>query len=145
VNRGRINLLIDALLFLALSAMLGIGLLIRYVLVPGYRRWEIYGRNVDLSFCGLDRHDWGAIHYLVGLLLAGLLVLHVALHWGAIVAVSRKLIPNRLLRRLVAIGLAVVALSAMAFSLFVEPDVLERPRGAGRRHHQAPVGRGHGR
>jgi hypothetical protein len=43
MKRAKLNLIIDALLLLCLAAIAGIGFLIKYVLVPGHLRWEIYG------------------------------------------------------------------------------------------------------
>lgn len=143
--KARINLIIDALLLLAAAAIAGIGLLVRYVLVPGYQRWEIYGRNVELYFWGLDRHGWGSIHYVVGVVFMGLLVLHVILHWGMIVALGRKLIPNRLARRVVAVLLVALTVGLMIFSVFARPEVLEGGRGMGRGHGRgARIGRARG-
>jgi len=129
MSKAKLNLVIDGLLFLDVAAIAGIGLLTNYVLVPGFRQWEIYGRAVDLRFWGLDRHEWGAVHYVLGLVFLGLLVLHVILHWGMIVSISRKLIPHRLARRMVAAMLLVLAVLLMAFSAFVKPEVQERGRG----------------
>ena len=137
MNKAKLNLVIDGLLFLNAAAIAGIGLLVKYVLVPGFREWEIYGRNVDLRFWGLDRHEWGAIHYVLGLVFLALLVLHVVLHWGMIVSISRKLIPSRLARRVVATMLVVLGILLMAFSVFVKPEIQERGKGLGR-------GDGHG-
>ncbi len=132
MSKAKLNLVIDGLLFLNVAAIAGIGLLINYVLVPGFRQWEIYARNVDLRFLGLERHEWGAVHYVLGVVFLALLVLHVVLHWGMIVSISRKLIPNRLARRIVAAILLVLAVLLMAFSVFVKPDVQERGKGLGR-------------
>lgn len=132
MSKAKLNLVIDGLLFLNVAAIAGIGLLINYVLVPGFRQWEIYARNVDLRFLGLERHEWGAVHYVLGVVFLALLVLHVVLHWGMIVSISRKLIPNRLARRIVAAILLVLAVLLMAFPVFVKPDVQERGKGLGR-------------
>jgi hypothetical protein len=76
-NKTKINFIIDALLFALMMAISGIGLLLRFVLVHGSRRWEIYGGNVDLYLWGWDRHQWGALHLLLGFIFLGLLVLYV--------------------------------------------------------------------
>ena len=98
MKKSKLNLVIDALLLLCVAAIAGIGLLIKYVLVPGYQRWEIYDRNVDLFFWGLDRHQWGTIHLATGIVFLALLVLHVVLHWSMIVGIYRQLIPNSFAR-----------------------------------------------
>ena len=48
MKKSKLNLILDVLLMLCFAAIVGIGLLMKYVLVPGYLRWEIYGRNVSL-------------------------------------------------------------------------------------------------
>jgi len=132
MKKSKLNLVIDALLLLCIAAIAGIGFLIKYMLVPGYRRWEIYGRNVDLFLWGMDRHEWGTIHLMIGSVFLALLVLHIVLHWGVIVAIYRKLIPNTTLRCIVAVALICLTILLFAFSFLVKPEVQER--GFGRRH-----------
>jgi hypothetical protein len=129
MKKTKLNLIIDILLLLCFAAITGIGLLMRYVLVPGYLRWEIYGRNVSLFFCGLDRHQWGLIHFIISLVLLALLVLHVILHWQMIVAVYRKLIPNRFARQLTTLILIVLTVVLFAFPYFVKAQVIEQGKG----------------
>ena len=129
--KSRINLIIDALMLLCIAAIGGIGLLIKFVLVAGYKRWEIYGENVELLFRGLDRHDWGTIHFAAGLLFLFLLVLHIVLHWAVIVSIYRSLVPSRAARWVIAVVLVCVTVFLFAFSYFVRPQVLERGRGMG--------------
>jgi len=131
--KAKINLILDALLLLALGAMSGIGLLIKNVLVPGFRRWDIYGRNVELTFWGLGRHEWGMIHYAIGIGFAVLVVLHVVLHWPMVVAMGRKLIGHRLARRVAAVLLLAAAVALALLPILAKPEVHE------------PAGRGHGR
>ena len=132
MKKSKLNLVIDALLLLCLAAIAGIGLLIKYVLVPGYQRWEIYGRNVSLFLWRLDRHQWGTIHFIIGLIFLALLVLHIILHWQMIVGIYRRLIPNRFARWITALILLVVTIILFAFPYFVKPEVIEQGRGKGR-------------
>ena len=131
MKKSKLNLIIDAFLLLCIAAIVGIGLLIKYVLVPGYQRWEIYGRNVNLFFCGVDRHQWGTIHFIIGMVFLGLLVLHVVLHWSMIVVIYRRLIPNRFARWITALILICVTIILFAFSYFVKPEIWEQGRGRG--------------
>ncbi len=124
--KSKINLIIDALMLLCISAIGGIGLLIKFVLVPGYKRWEIYGENVELLFRGLDRHDWGTIHFAVGLLFLFLLIVHIVLHWTVIVSVYCLLVPNRAARWAIAAALVCVTVFLFTFSYLVRPEVLGR-------------------
>ena len=129
MKKSKLNLVIDALLLLCLAAIAGIGLLIKYVLVPGYQRWDIYGRNVSLFLWRLDRHQWGTIHFIIGLVFLALLVLHIVLHWQMIVGIYRRLIPNRFARWITALILLVLTVLLFTFSYFVKPEILEQGRG----------------
>jgi len=131
MKKSKLNLIIDGLLLLCIAAVVGIGLLIKYVLVPGYLRWEIYGRNVELFFWGLDRHQWGAIHLVIGIVFLALLVLHIVLHWPMIVSIYSKMIPNRFARWITALILIFITIFLLAFSYFVKPEVYEQERGKG--------------
>ncbi len=112
-------------MLLCMAAIAGIALLMKFVLVPGYQRWEIYGRNVELLFWGLDRHRWGTVHLYIGLFFITLLVLHIVLHWASLVAIFCKLIPNPLTRKVVAVALILVIALLLAFPCFVRPEVLD--------------------
>ena len=136
MKKSKINLVIDALLLVCMAAIAGIGLLMRNVLVPGYQRWEIYGSNVELYFWGLDRHQWGTIHFIIALVLLGLVILHIVLHWTIILGIYRKLIPSVRARWITAIILLVLTMTLAFFSYAVRPDVYERGRGAGARQHR---------
>ena len=132
MKKSKLNLIIDALLLLSAAAIVGIGLLIKYVLVPGYLRWEIYGRNVNLSLWGLDRHQWGTIHFIVGLIFLVLLVLHIVLHWTVIVSIYRELIPNRLVRWIIALILVCITIALIVFPYFIKPEIAKQGHGHGK-------------
>ncbi|MBN2455010.1 MAG: DUF4405 domain-containing protein [Sedimentisphaerales bacterium] len=131
MKRAQLNLVIDAVLLLCFSAIVGIGLLMKYVLVPGYLRYEIYGQNVDLFLWGIDRHQWGTIHFIIGLVFAALLVMHIILHWAVIVSIYRRMIPNRFARWLIALILLVVTILLFALAYFIKPKVIEQGKGKG--------------
>jgi len=131
MTKAKLNLVIDGVMLLCMAAIAGIGLLIKFVLVPGQARWAIYGRNVELYFMGLDRHQWGTIHLVIGLVLIGLLVLHVVLHWSMILAIYRRLIPQPVARRVVAAALVGLAVLLALFWCVVEPEVVDKGRGPG--------------
>ena len=136
MKKSKLNLIIDALLLVCMAAIAGIGLLMKNVLVPGYKRWDIYGRNVELYFWGLDRHQWGTIHFVIALVFIALLVLHIVLHWQMILEIYRRLIPSARARWLTAIILLVLTMILALFSYVVRPDVHERGRGAGAGQHR---------
>ena len=138
-KKAELNLIIDGLLLLCIAAIVGIGLLIKYVLVPGYLRWEIYGRNVEMFFWGLDRHQWGTIHLVIGIVFLALLILHVVLHWSMIIGIYRNLIPNRFARWITALVLVFITVVLLAFSCLVKPEINEQGRGEGRGWQQPDI------
>jgi len=132
MKKTKLNLIIDALLFLGLAAITGIGFLMKNVLVPGYLRREVYGRNVELYFWGFDRHQWGAIHFIIAIVFLALIVLHILLHWQMMVRIYRELIPNRSARWIAVLVLIAVTILLLIFPYFVRPEVSDE-RGGG--HH----------
>ena len=126
------NLLIDSLMLLLMAAITGIGLLMKLVLIPGQERWTVYGRNVDLSWLGLDRHGWGAVHFVLGCLLLTLIAWHLLRHWNAIVCGVRQLPSGDAARRL-AVGLfTAFCLALLIAPFFIKPEVREIAQGEGR-------------
>jgi len=81
MNRSRLNVVVDAAAFAAFVFLTTTGVLSRYVLPPGSGR--------DATLWGLNRHDWGDIHFWVAVVLLGVLVLHLALHWKWILYIVR--------------------------------------------------------
>ncbi len=94
MDKSKLSLVIDALMFLCVMAIAGIGFLMKFVLLPGKDTWAVYGRKVDLFLFGMDRHQWGTIHLIIAFVFLGMITLHIVLHWNMIVSnilqVSRK-------------------------------------------------------
>ena len=132
MEKSKLNLIIDGLLLVCMAALAGIGLLMKYVLIPGFQRWEVYGRNVELSIWTLDRHGWGRIHYVLGLVLIVLIVLHVVLHWRMVVAIYQKTIPSRSVRVAIALILIIITVGLLTSWLFMSPQVQESGKQKGR-------------
>lgn len=141
MKKSALNLIIDVFLLLSMGAIVGIGLLIKFVLVPGTERWKIYRENVDLFFWGADRHQWGTVHLYIGFIFAALILLHIVLHWDMIIAIARRLIPNTLLRRTAATILLLLTLLLVGFAVLVKPQVVRRGFG-GHRHGARGTGNG---
>ena len=131
--KNKINFIIDVFLFLIMMVIGGLGLLIKYVLVSGQERWAIYQKNVELYFLGMDRHEWGSIHLILGYILLALLALHILLHWRQIRLMFRQLISYRIWR-LILTGSFVVASIVFFFFAFAIPiDVKTIQSGKGNR------------
>lgn len=75
MRKNTLNFAVDALTLLTMLVMILTGLLIEFVLPP--RR----ATGVHQTLWGMDRHDWGEIHFWTAVVLGLLLLLHVALHW----------------------------------------------------------------
>jgi len=137
MKKAKLNLIIDVLLLLGLAVITGIGFLMKNVLVPGYLRREIYGRNVELFFWGLDRHQWGAIHFIIGIVFLILIVLHIVLHWQMMVRIYCELVPNRPARWIAALIILAVTILLLIFPYFVRPKVSDESGGG--YHGRAPA------
>lgn len=140
MKKNHLNFVIDALMFLCLMAIAGIGFLMNWVLLPGRERAAVYGGSVDLCLFGLDRHQWGNIHLVVGLVLLGLLVLHTILHWKQIVHLFCRLVSVRATRIVIAVVFLAISIALIAFPLIVKPEVVQGASGDGHGYS-----RGHGR
>jgi len=103
--------------------MTATGVVLRFLLPPGSgHRSRIWG---------LDRHDWGGVHYWTAVVLLAALSVHVLLHWKWIVHTVRGQGRERSGIRL-ALGLVgLVAILALAAAPLFSP--VERAEPAGRR------------
>jgi len=132
MDKSKLNFVIDALMFLCMMAMAGLGFLMRYVLPSGRDAWANYGSKLQFSWLGWDRHDWGDIHLYLAFTLLSLLVLHIILHWSQILGLFHRLVPDSGRRYLIAVIFLVLSLLLICFPFLITPDK-EAPRGGGRR------------
>jgi Domain of unknown function (DUF4405) len=127
VKRPTLNLVVDATAFAAFVLLTSTGVLLRYVLPPGS------GRHTTIW--GLDRHEWGQIHFWISMAFLTCLGVHLFVHrrWIASVIQGRPREGSGLRVALGVIGLlAVLAAAAAPFLAEVERE----PRGG--RHRGAP-------
>jgi hypothetical protein len=113
VNRTLVNLAIDTLAALLFLAMLATGYVLRFPLPPG--------TNKSLMLWGLTRHQWGDVHFWIGLGMLGVVLGHLVLHWPWVVSVIGRHLRltggNRkplLLSGVITLGVAVGALTLFA-------------------------------
>jgi hypothetical protein len=124
MKRTTMNVWVDAAGFVGFAVLASTGILVRYVLPPGSgRRSHVWG---------LDRHEWGAIHFWIAVAFLAVLALHLALHWRWITAVvaGKRSDASGARFGLGLIGL--LAVVALAFAPLVSP--VERAA------HDAPSG-----
>jgi len=82
---------------------------------------------------GLDRHQWGYIHLVLGYVLLGLLVLHIIFHWRQIKGMLMLMIPSNTGKN-VFLSVMVLLFAVFLLFAFVSPIVLDPiHEGAGRR------------
>lgn len=137
-NKSKVNFVIDALMFLCMIMITGMGLLMKYVLVPGRERWVEYGSNVELYLLGMDRHEWGTVHLTIGLILLGLLALHIILHWRMIVNLFRRLIGSQGMRTIIAVIFIIACVFFVISPFMVSPEIQDLARGE--RHYRIKRG-----
>jgi len=81
VSRSSLNAIVDALALMAMVFLVATGTLLRYVLPPGAGYFS--------TLWGMDRHDWGEIHFWIAAALVCILALHLYLHWAWIVTMVK--------------------------------------------------------
>ena len=132
MSQSKINFLINSLMFLCMAVIAGIGFLMKTLLIPGQDRWVKYGRNVEIYVFNMDRHEWGTIHLVIALVLLGLLLLHIILHWKLIVGLFSKLINNKPTRKLITTVFVFISVFLFLFAFIVKPEIGEIIQGQGR-------------
>lgn len=86
MKRNTWNFIIDLLAFLGFVLMTVTGLIMWVILPPGTGGGhEGKGKNSIHLLWGLDRHDWGEVHFWIACGLMAVLMVHIFLHWKWIV------------------------------------------------------------
>lgn len=129
MNKNKLNIIIDSVMFVFLMAVAAIGLLMKFVLINGQQRWLEFGENVNITLFGLDRHEWGTIHLIMSLVLFVFLVLHLVLRWNNIVCIYKKLTPNLKISIIVATTFIILCLLLLSTPFLFNPQINEDGRG----------------
>ncbi|MCX6998235.1 MAG: DUF4405 domain-containing protein [Kiritimatiellaeota bacterium] len=123
------NFVIDALAFAGLVLLAATGLLMHFVLPPGSGRATLWN---------MTRHAWGEVHFILALVILGVLSLHLVVHWRWIVCVIKGR-PDSKPGAGWRIGLALLALLALiaaaAAPFFASKTPPWHHQGAGRDWH----------
>jgi len=80
-TRRILNIIIDTVAYTEFVFLATTGLLMRYTLPAG--------SGHHTMVWGLDRHEWGALHFWIAIAFLATLALHLILHWNWIVHVLR--------------------------------------------------------
>jgi len=122
-DKAKVNLVIDAIMLILLMTIAGLGFLIKYVLLPGYKRNALYDGDIELYYLGLSRHEWGNIHLWLGIVFLAFMILHIILHWKMITCIFRKMICRKSYRIIIStsIGMATIFFAIIPF--FLDPEI----------------------
>ncbi len=118
------TIIVDSLAFAGFVLLTTTGVLLHYLLPPGS------GRRTTLW--GLDRHDWGSIHFYIALASLAVLTLHLFLHRRWITGILTGHPPEGKGTRLAAGLVGLLALIAVGIGPLVTPVERVAP-GAGYR------------
>jgi hypothetical protein len=141
MDKPKLNFVIDAAMFLCLMAMAGLGFLIKYFLPSGRDAWATYGSNLQFSWLGWDRHDWGDLHLYLAFTLLTLLVLHIILHWRQILGLFHRVVPDPRRRYRIALVFLILSLLLIYFPFLITPESKARGRGGRRSQGGGAEGR----
>lgn len=72
MTRTGLNVLIDSAAFLLLLAVASTGAIMQYALPR---------RSGGATLLGLDRHDWGDLHFAIAFTFLLVLAVHLTMHW----------------------------------------------------------------
>ncbi|MFO7657233.1 MAG: DUF4405 domain-containing protein [Bacteroidales bacterium] len=139
-DKLRLNLTIDAILMILLVAITALGFLIKYSLIPGYKRNLLYSSSDELYFLGLTRHGWGDIHLVLGIMFVFFILLHIILHWKIITVIFKKMVTRKMARGVFIFFILAFIMIFTVGPFIVKPDVvaLERQH-ARKRGIEAPT------
>ncbi len=120
-NKSNTNFIIDAIMFLAMMALVGTGYVRKYVLLSGSASKATYGYKVNMTLLGWNRDDWSIIHLYVGYFILALLVLHIVLHWKQIKIMYQNLVNSDSLRLFVTIIFVLFGIFLALFPFIIAP------------------------
>ena len=130
-SKSNINFIIDALMLLVMCGKIGIGLMIKYVLITGQQKWEKFGANLEQRILGIDRHEWGSIHLYLGFVFLVLFAFHIVLHWNMIGCMYRRLINSLSVRKAFAVPFLSVCFIIIIIPFALKPELKPLEQGFG--------------
>ena len=113
MKRSRKNFVIDSLAFLFFLCLVSTGIVLHYLLP--------HGSGGSRSIWGMNRHDWGDIHFYISIGFLLILAIHLILHWNWIVNLIRGKKRETSGRRALLGLVAVLAILAVAVSPLLSP------------------------
>lgn len=93
--------LVNLLLYLSFCGLVGTGALLTWKLMPGSRG------GGGLQVLDMTRHEWGDIHFWLGVTMTAGIIAHLMLNWQWLKKIAAKSIPWRLILGL-GVGLVII-------------------------------------
>lgn len=82
MKRSTLNFSVDVVAFIGFIVLTTTGVLLRYLLPSGSGHYS--------TIWGLDRHEWGGVHFWIAVVFFSLLGLHLVLHWRWILSMVTR-------------------------------------------------------
>ena len=111
--KKRMHAIIDTVAFVFFVFITATGLLMHYILPPGSGHF--------MELWGMDRHEWGKIHFWISVGFLVILALHLILHWRWIISMLKGQPAEESGYRIALGVLAFVALLVLATTPFFSP------------------------
>jgi hypothetical protein len=106
-----LKFVIDSIAFVAFVLLASTGLLMRFVLPSGSGRFR--------ALWGMDRHEWGQLHFWIAIVMLSAIALHLVLNWKWVVCMVRGQRPERAGVRTALAVVGLVGLVALAAAPFL--------------------------
>ncbi len=141
MKKTQVNFVLNLSAFYILVLMISTGLLMEYVLLPGSRGGQ------GLSLFGMNRHDWGDIHFYLSIAFIAAMLLHIVLHWNWIRSLFTKNFSSKTTLTFLFVMITSLLFIGAPFFLPIEKDAelansgrgLFREHGIEREHGSSPM------
>ena len=114
MKRVPINFIMDIFLFIVLLSQAFTGILLH----------RFPSELVDVTVLGLTRYTWGTLHWVTSLLFLIVIITHLILHWGWMMATTRKYF--RMTSRALLLFLAIISMFILLTPFYLTTDLPDR-------------------
>lgn len=113
MNRTNQNFIVDLISFVLFTFLGVTGLLIHYILPAGSGHFK--------EVLGLNRHQWGDIHFTIAIAFLLVLATHVVLHWNWVVCVIKGRVKENIKWRVAAVITLLTVLLTLTLMILLSP------------------------
>lgn len=132
MKRTNLNFLVACTAFVGFVLLIATGVLIKYLLPPGSGRQTL--------IWGMDRHQWGDVHFWTAVAIVALMVLHVYLHWTWIKIKVKGLRAEESGRRVAVAVVALLLVLTAALLPLLSPKEIDESRGTDSHEEERVLG-----